>query len=229
MQQQPDQPFLDVETSQPGRLGDGAADLLRGHRPEDDMPGLQGDGQSGIAESMVVEVGAQRQDHQAGPGQLAKLADELAPFGFVPALGEDGLELVHDDRRPPGVARVMEVRERSLERGERCAGRLQQAERAGQPGHQARPQQRRLARSRRSDQDQRQVRRLVRQAGQQVRDILTAEEPPRVLWLELGQAAIGSVRPAWPSAGGPPGPLYGTYPPLEQGGVGLTARPQDAE
>ena len=69
----------------------------------------------------------------------------------------------------------------SLERGERRVGRLQQAERAGQPGHEARAQQRRLTRSRRSDQDQRQVRRLVRHGGQQVRDILAAEKPLRVL------------------------------------------------
>ena len=85
--------------------------------------------------------------------------------------------------------------------------------RAGQPGQQARSQQRRLARPRRSDQDQRERVLFVGQFGQQVRDIFAAEEPPCVLALEPGQPSVRSVGADGPAAGRPLGPLQGTRPP----------------
>ena len=144
-EQQLDQALLHVEAGQPGGLRDRPADLLRGHRPEDHLPGLQRGGQPGIAERMFVEVGAQSQDHQGGLGQVADLGHELAPLGLVLALGKDRLELVHDDDRPRGVAVAVaggtEVRERGAERIQRRVGRLHQADRAGQARREARAQQ----------------------------------------------------------------------------------------
>jgi hypothetical protein len=86
-----------------------------------------------------------------------------------------------------------------------------------------------LPRPRRSDQDQRQRFLLVGQGGQEVRDILAAEEPPGVLPLEAGQAVVGGFGAAGPPAGRAPGPLQGAGPPGQHGGIGLAARPQDPE
>ncbi len=227
VQQQPDQAFFHVNASQPGRLGDRAAHLLRRHRAEHDVPGLQRGRQLRIAQGMLIEVGAQRQDDQGGLGQLAYFRHELGPLALILALGEHCLELVHDDGRPAGVAGRLEFPELRPERGERRVRRFHQADRAGQPRKQARPQQRRLARPRRSDQDQRQRVLFVGQGGQQVRDIFTAEEPPCVLALEPGQPPVRSVGAGRPPAGRPLGPLQGTRPPGQHSGIGLAARAQD--
>ena len=226
-QQQPDQAFLHVNASQPGRLGDRAAHLLRGHRAEHDVPVLQRGGQPGITQGMGVEVGAQRQDHQGVLGQLADFGHELPPLALVLAFGEHRLELVHDDGPSRGAAGGLEFGELGPERGERRVRRFDQADRTGQPGEQARPQQRRLARSGRSDQDQRQLALFVGQGGEQVRDIFAAEKPPCVLALEPGQAPVRRLGAGRPPAGRPLGPLQGTRPPGQHSGIGLAARPQD--
>ena len=87
VQQQPDQAFFHVNASQPGRLGDRAAHLLRRHRAEHDVPGLQRGGQPGIAQGMGIEVGAQRQDDQGGLSQLAYFGHELGPLALILAFG----------------------------------------------------------------------------------------------------------------------------------------------
>ena len=223
--QQPDQALLHVEAGQPGRFGDGPADLLHRHRPQHDLPGLQCGGQAGITEGVLVEVGAQRQDHQAGLGQFAQLGDELAPFSVVLALGEGRLELVHDD----GRRRVGHVRHLCPERGERRVAWLHQPDRSGQARDETRPEHRRLTRSRRPDQDQRQRPVFFRQRDEQVGDVLAAEEPARVVPLEPGQAAVRRLGPAGSPAGRAAGPLQGVLPPGQPAGVVFAACVQDPE
>jgi hypothetical protein len=144
-EQQLDKAFFHVDAGQAGRLGDRAAHLLRRHRAEHDVPGLQRGRQPGIAQGMLVEVGPQRHDDQRGLGQLADFGHEPGPLALILALGEHRLELVHDHDRPARAAGGLELGECRPERGERRVRRFHQADRAGQPGQQARSQQRGLA------------------------------------------------------------------------------------
>ena len=128
-QQQLDQPVLHLQVRPPGRLHDRLPDLVGGHRPEHDLPGLQRVGQFRVAQGLVVEVGPERQDHGGLAGQVADRGDELPPLVLVLAPGEDRLELVHDQVADLGRKLLAEV-------GGRGGGRHDQRGRAGQPRHQ---------------------------------------------------------------------------------------------
>ena len=210
----------------PGRPHDRLPDLLGRHRPEHDLPGLQRGGQARVAQGLVVEVGAERQDHRGFHGQLADRGDELPPLLLVLAAGEDRLELVHD--HVPGLACQLRA-----EIGPRGGCRHEQRHRPGQPWYQARLEQGRLTRSRRSHHDQRQPDARAdapagNQLDQSLRHVLAPEEPRRVLRPEAGQPAVGCVAAGHVFAGAPlvgraPGPAQRLGPPREPGGIGLLA------
>ncbi len=251
-QQQRHQAVFNTHPGQPGGLGDRCPDLFRGHRTEHDLAGLQRGGQLGIADGVVVEIGAQREDHQRAARQLAERGDELAPLRVVRTGGEDGLELVHDDRRPPVRAPIevpvkalagapaagpgRELGEPGLQVGDRIRRRLEHRDRPGdagrgvgqvpQPGEQSRAQHRRLAGPRSPHENQRQ-RGLLRPEGDELlRDILPAEKPARVLGLEPGQPPVRRVRPP---ARQPPGPLQRGLPLGHPARVGLAADGEDPD
>ena len=98
---------LDGQPARLGRAGDHPAQLLFGHRADDDLVPLHGQGELGVGRAPVPVVAAYR-DHRehrrlsAGPGRTgrgrAHRVDERGPF--LVCGREDLLELVDDQDQP---------------------------------------------------------------------------------------------------------------------------------
>jgi hypothetical protein len=211
--------------------------LVGRHRAEHHLPRLQRRGKPRVADGVIVEVGAQRENDQRRTGQLAQLGDEVAPLRLVGADREDRLELVHDDRRPAAVVPVSaQFGQLRLEVRKRRGGRFEHRHRSGdagsglrqgrEPGQQARAQQRRLARPRWAHQHQRYGGGLGGERNEQFGDVLATEEPARVLRLESGQSP---VRVVGPPAGRPPRPRERLLPLCYPAGVFLPADVENPE
>ena len=93
---------LDLEAGAGGWQLDGAAQLLRLHRADEDVVGAQQLGQSGVGGATSVEVGSGRDDHHSSLLRVAGSSDER--LGEVRSLllgaagGEQLLELVDRQR-----------------------------------------------------------------------------------------------------------------------------------
>ncbi len=159
-------------------LDDGGTQLVGGHRADGDLRGAHGVDQRGEVRAVAVEVGPYAQ-HDA---MLGDLLDEPATNLAVLTEREDLLELVDDEHGVGGRGDRGALVERALARREEHRA-------AAQPWHETGSEQRRLARTRRADdQDDAVAGDLLLELGDQLG---AAEEPVGVLLLERGEARVG--------------------------------------